>query len=483
MANFDFVQQKASSAITGTSGTVTLDATPTVGNTLIAKVVNADVTTISSPKVVGFRPVEMLLSANGTAVIYYRQVKAGDTAVITITQGTASAMSVNVCEFVGVMVPHRSVPSVDSNTSVTSRSTGTTPATTTAAGLAVGVVGVRNVTATAASWTNSFTDRTAAFAGSGSTGRTCLSADLLTASATTYESTVSWSSVSERAYGCIAVFIIGTAQTDGAYITAVKADTPISLYRFNGDLVGVLPDEMNANHCRLTTTGITVFQTGPTTVETNNFAMLFDGAAGFADTKSTQTTLIDQVAVYSGDVSIEVWVKTADQTQGTVGDPGPALTSKNTDVAGTFAAPGMLNNDGLWYAHYRNDAIVGESYAFGTLSVPLSTWELFWITFSASGMKAYNVVAGTVTQQGVAQTDVTVGAFGMHRFAHSQGSGVFTNIQLANCAIWHSVLTTVQMQAHYDAAFPPAPNLAAGGPSTSVKSPHHRTVRGRMSKR
>lgn len=458
MANFDFVQQKVG-AVTGTSGTVTLDSTPTVGNTIIVRIAHADAAG-TVPKVTGFRPTECTYTANGSSIIYYRHVKSGDSATITCTQGVASSMAVHAAEYVGRMVPHRSQLNAADNTNVMARSTGTTPATTTAAALVIAGVATRNITSTTHAFTNSFTLRTVATAGSGASGRTMIPGDLVVSSTGTYETTASWAVLNERAWGLITAFIIAAEETDGAYITAVKADTPFSLYRFHHDVVGMVPDEMNKYHLRLSTSGATPFQTGPVTVEPNNYGMLFDGVAGIADTKTNVTSNIDTVAAYAGDTTFEVWVSVPDPTQGGTG-VFPAFTSRSTDAHGTFALPCMASNDGKWYCHYRNNAVVGTTFDTG-LNVPTDTWELFWITFNSAGMKVYNVQGGVVTQLGSAQTDITQGNFDMHRFAKNQGTG-FTNIRIANAAIWHSVLTTTQMQAHYDATVVVSTDTAYAG--------------------
>lgn len=455
MANGDFVQQKTAGG-TGASVTVTLDSTPTVGNTLICRVACRD-STNGSPKVAGFKPVDFTIAGGGGSTgacggVWYRQVVSGDGTSIVVTPGaTGLGTAVHVEEVVGVYKPHRSVLTQGNTTTVTSRSTGTSAATTTAAALCCAMVGIRNVNSTGHSWSNSYTLLTVQTAGSGTgSGVTVVSGDLVVAATGTQEATASWTTA-ERAWGVLAVFVIG-AERDGAYITAVKADTPYSLYRMRADAVGITPDEMNHAHLRNSATGLTYLQTGPVTLEPDNYCYAFNGTAGFCDTKSSATSDADTVVAYTGDVTFEVWAKTSNPSQGS----GPAkcvFVSGLAIVDGTFAFPVLSSPpDGVlgdWYLHHP---LSGQPDQFIHLwTAPTDTWEIFWVTLTAAGIKIYRIVSGVVTQYGSAETTVSTGYTDNHRFGRAQGAN-YLSASIANGAVWRSALTTTQMQAHYDAS-------------------------------
>lgn len=448
MANGDLVQQAVAGG-TGSTVTVTLGATPTVGNTLIASVVGNSSTVVA--KVTGFLPCEFTVNVNLNVGLYYRQVVAGDTTSVVVTPGAAGFTAMHVEEVVGVWKPHRSVVGPTDNSTVTSRSSGTTAATTTAVALCCAAMGIQNVTSTAHSWSNSYTLRTLATI-SGGAGRTLVRGDLVVSSTGTQTSTLTWTTALKSS-GLIGVFVLG-AEADGTYITAVKADSPYSLYRLNRDAIGVIPDEMNHVHLRAMG-GITSLATGPVAVEPQNYAKTLDGSTGWADSKTTDTADSDTLTSYTGDATLEAWVKTSTIPQGVAFTaPVCVFTSHKADSHGTFAFPMMFGGTD-WWLHYRDSAVIGQSMDTSS-AIPTDTWEIWWLQLSAAGGKVYHMVAGVVTQAGTTQTGITQGDFNMHRIGRSQVATGGWAGTVANLAVYHSALTTTQMQSHYDAAFPPS---------------------------
>lgn len=187
--------------------TVTMGATPTSGNLLIAMVTfDKDPTVINAPT--GFTVAASVRGASTGGAIAYKISDASETTV-SFTTTTARQYQMAVREYSGLDTFDVAAFTAYSDTSVTSRSSNTTATTASATALAIALFGSdsRGNTDAGGAFTNSFVDQ--AIDPGGATGNAGFYVAIRDLTSTgTYETTYSTSGTGDQMVGMIAVFYL-----------------------------------------------------------------------------------------------------------------------------------------------------------------------------------------------------------------------------------------------------------------------------------
>lgn len=203
-------------AVGATTQTVTMGATPTSGNLLIAMITyDKNATAITQPT--GFTMVQSITGTSTCSAMAYK-ISDGTENTVSFTSTSGRPFQMAVREYSGLDTFDTSAFTTYSDTAVTSRSSNTTATTTSATALAIALFGSdsRGNTDAGGAFTNSFVNQSIDPGGaSGTSGFYVAIRDLT--STGTYETTYSTSGTGDQMTGMIAVFYLagggGTANS------------------------------------------------------------------------------------------------------------------------------------------------------------------------------------------------------------------------------------------------------------------------------